>query len=139
MSSANSSTETPALIRRTFDWERKRLLKGTSRLLLRTIFWVAAGISISPRRTGQEPLSWPRSVTKIAASLSLSWLGGAPGSGLGPDCHEAQHPLWQRHICHGGQPRTAALHFDVHGEKAAPVARAAKALLPTEISHTLRF
>ena len=48
MSSANSSIDMPFLIRRTFDWDRTSLLKGMSRLLLRTIFWMAADISNSP-------------------------------------------------------------------------------------------
>jgi hypothetical protein len=38
MSSASSSIETPALIRRTFDWDRRSLLKGMSREALRWIF-----------------------------------------------------------------------------------------------------
>jgi hypothetical protein len=38
MSSARSSIETPALMRRTFDWDRMSLLKGISREALRVIF-----------------------------------------------------------------------------------------------------
>jgi poly(3-hydroxyalkanoate) synthetase len=48
MSSARSSIETPALIRRTFDWLSTSLLKGISRDGDRTIFWAAWVIEGSP-------------------------------------------------------------------------------------------
>src|SRR5208283_1975617 len=44
MSSASCSIETPALIRRTFDWDSTSLLKGMSRDELRTILQTGCDI-----------------------------------------------------------------------------------------------
>ncbi len=56
MSSASSSTETPALIRRTLDWLSTSLLKGMSREALRVIF-LAAVAMVGYSATGAESLS----------------------------------------------------------------------------------
>src|SRR5258708_32529245 len=54
MSSASSSIDTPALMRRTFAWLNTSLLKGMSRDWLSVIFWVDFAISVSPRRAAES-------------------------------------------------------------------------------------
>ena len=72
MSSANSSVETPALTRRTFDWESTSLLKGMSRDDDKVIF-LAAFAMVIYSATGAESLSLDfRPVTEKGAALSLS-------------------------------------------------------------------
>src|ERR1700686_405048 len=99
MSSARSSTETPALTRRTFAWDRTSLLKGMSWDRLRTILgwgFVMCDVSMTgrpgdslsafnPSQTSPTPLSlWMGHACSMspdgAQADALESGGGSPGS-----------------------------------------------------------
>ena len=72
MSSASSSIETPALTRRTFDWESTSLLRGMSREDDRVIFFDAAWAMVfTPRRAAGSLSLGLLPVTKRSAALFL--------------------------------------------------------------------
>src|SRR5919201_6039916 len=76
MSSASSSIETPALIRRTFAWLSTKRLKGMSRDRLRVIFCLDFDISVSPRRAAESPSL--DLLTRHEAGAALLLLRAAP-------------------------------------------------------------
>ncbi len=82
MSSASSSTDTSASMRRTLDWLSTSLSKGISRDGDRVIFWTAFVISSSPRRAPEATLPISLPVTLKPTLLSLSIIGWLPRGDL---------------------------------------------------------
>src|SRR5207253_2819452 len=76
ISSASSSMETPALMRRTFAWLSTKRLKGMSRDWLRVIFCFDFDISDSPRRATESPSL--DLLTRHEAGAALFLLRAAP-------------------------------------------------------------
>src|SRR3546814_21184356 len=77
MSSASSSIEMPALIRRTLDWLRTSLLKGMSRDEDRVIFLTAVAIGMYSATGGRKTLSRPPTRHETSAALFLQEAGAA--------------------------------------------------------------
>src|SRR5262244_166827 len=85
MSTARSSIETPAFMRRTFDWDRTSLLRGMSREDDRVIFGTAV-VMVIISATSAERLSLSlgfQPVVKTGAALFLS----SAATGAARDAH----------------------------------------------------
>lgn len=94
MSSASSSMEMPALMRRTLDWLSTSLSKGMSRDGHRVTFWADFAIKSSPRRAPEATLPISLPVTPFTAHLYLSIC--PPRWTLRSSCARTRKPLQQQ-------------------------------------------